>query len=181
MARNIRSQGEVKLLVGTTPRAFDPTLPGVLGSPIKDRSTVTITPILMDGGRGVVGRLTPVVPGVTPTMSTGTITVADNDFTTGSAEVILGDYHLLSYIDFQPAVLLADTAIALAAAINRFPGFRASISAPGVIVVRGMNGDDDQVAFEVRHFGTHTNFTLSPTSGFFTVGSPVLGPPVLSL
>jgi hypothetical protein len=109
--------------------------------------------------------------------------VADNDFTTGSAEVILGDYHLLSHIDFQPDIGgAAATAIALAAAINRFPGFTASLPGPpGTIVVRGMNGDDDQVTFEVRHFGTHTNFTLSPTSGFFTVGSPVLGPPVLSL
>ena len=181
MARNIRSQGEVKLLVGTTPRAFDPTLPGVLGSPLKNRSTVTITPILMSGGRGVVGRLTPVVPGVTPNAATGMITVVDNDFTTGSAEVILGDYHLLSYIDFYPDAILANTAIALAAAINRFPGFRASISAPGVVLVRGEPGDDDQIVFEARYFGTKTNFALSPTSGFFTVGSPVLGPPVLSL
>lgn len=178
MARNIKSQGEVKLLVGTTPRSFDPTLPGVLGSPLKDRSTVTITPVLMDGGRGVVGRLTPSLAG--PSDLIGTVTVADNDFTTGAAELTLGDFKLLSYIDFQPGLLDANTATVLAASVGRLPGFSAS-ALGAVVTIRSDRCTEDQLEFEVRHYGTHTNFTLSPGLGYFTVGNPQIGPPVLAL
>ena len=158
MATNVRGQGVFRVLVAHLPHGTDPTIPGPLGSPLPERQTVTFGQVVSDGGRAVNGRLVTPAPGQVP--GTGTITVASNDFTTGRAELILGEYRLLSNIDYQVGADTDATAAALGAAIATLPGFGATVLLSVVSVT--VQKPADQVTFAVSHLGYIKNFTLAP-------------------
>jgi len=165
------------VLVGMYPHGTDPSRPG--GVPLKLRDTVTFVPVLRDEGGNVNARNVLDVTG--QYSARGTITVANNDFSTGNAEVLLGDYRLLAGLDFAIGVGVNDTATNLAAAINRLLEFGAGAAGPDLFMGY-YGGTNDRVTFKAHHYGTITNFTFNPPSPYdlFAQGSPGLGAPLLS-
>jgi hypothetical protein len=109
-------------------------------------------------------------------MRTGAVTLADNDFTS-QAELMLGDYRILSKVDFAIGATKADTATSIASFINTLPGFTASSSgglAPVITIT--WKEPAGKVVFRALHRGAKVNFTpLSPTTGFLGGGSPYAG------
>jgi hypothetical protein len=110
----------------------------------------------------------------TPAAKTATLTVADNDFSTGTAIITLGDYTLTSNVDYAVDAVLANTASNIAAAITALPGFQATALA-GVVTILYTIGPADLVDFSVVYYGTKTNFTLTPTDGLMGNGGPHFG------
>jgi hypothetical protein len=109
----------------------------------------------------------------------GAITVADNDFSTGLAELVLGEYRLLAQLDFAIGALPANTATNVAAAISALPGWTATAALDVVEVTREL-GPADEVDFQALHHGTKVNFTLVPSTGTLGGGNPVIGSPLLT-
>lgn len=175
--KRVRAQGAAfRTLVRTYACGTDPSLhhgaPGA--APSVMINTVALTAIHTEGGKAINGSMVVAAAGVV--RETGTFRVADNDFTT-RAELILGDYRLLSNVDFLPGAGVNDTATAIAATIAVLPGFTALAVAADVTV--RYDGTADIVEFKAIHYGTHTNFTLLvPATGFLATGSPAIGAPV---
>lgn len=118
------------------------------------------------------------ITGQPNTPANGTITVANNDFSTGRARIQLGDWDLLSGVDFQQGALAANTASLIAAAIAALPGFGATANG-AVVTVTYVNTIAD-IDFRVWHYGTITNFTLSPTTGLLNFGVPAISGPTFT-
>jgi len=118
--------------------------------------------------------------GLTVFPELGGIVIADNDFSTGRAAILLGDYKLISNIDFIPGINIAATAVELAAVINRLTGFFAVAGPTGVEFGWG-SGPIDEVTLRAIHYGTVTNFTpVLPVGGFMLEGRPARTAPLLS-
>jgi len=109
--------------------------------------------------------------GVSP--ATGSFTVNDNDFSTGRAEIILGDWSVVSNVDFYPGAGVALTAANIVTAINAVvPGFRAD-RVGAVVTVYYDDGSANDVDFRVVHHGEKVNFNaLSPSNGLLQAGNP---------
>ena len=164
-------------LIRTYPYGRDPAVPGLLGMPTPLINTVRFGIIGGEGGKSYHGNMQPGPAGVA--LSNGQFTVANNDFTTGLAVLVLGEYLIRSNIDFIPGVGVAATATAVAAAINRLPGF--SASALGAVVTVEWGGTIDEVDFYATHYGTITNFTpLIPNNGRMAMGRPAIAAPELT-
>ena len=137
------------------------------------RTTHTSQNITIGGRTNRQGLIqgTPVAPNV------GVLTIADNDFSV-AAEIILGDYILVSNLDYIPGALVGNTATNITAAINRLTDFEATVKAAVVTInyVRRLA----RVPFLVQHYGAVTNFTVTPTTGRMTEGDPAIGPPALT-
>ena len=163
-------------LVRTYPHGTDPAVQGLLGHPMPIMNTVRFGIIGGPGGKPIHGNMHTDAPGVAQV--NGQFTVADNDFTTGLAVLVLGEYRVISNIDFIPGVGVNDTAIAVAAAISRLPGFSATPTAAVVAVT--WDGTIDVVDFYALHYGTKVNFTpFIPASGEMAMGRPaILAPEV---
>lgn len=112
-----------------------------------------------------------------PAKALSTLTVDDNDFTTGAAKLYLGEYELISNVHYTPGGTTDLTATAIALAIGNLPGFEATALASVVTILGPYGPDGDTITFEVVYEGTHTNFILAPTTGFMGDGAPVVGPP----
>lgn len=111
---------------------------------------------------------------------TSTFTVADNDFSTGRVEILLGNYSLVSGIDYAVGVLAADTAANIVTAINGLLEFFASRVGADV-TVQYADGSANVVTFEIRHYGTVLNITpMDPENGSMALGSPAPGPVKIS-
>lgn len=111
--------------------------------------------------------------------ASGVVVVADNDFT-AKAVLYIGQYKLTSGEDFTPGVDTAATASALAALIDRLPGFAASVSGSSITVATTVPGPSgNTVPFKAWHASSVINFTLTPSDGFLSGGGPSVGPPVL--
>ena len=143
-------------------------------------SSCGITNILTDGNAKTQhGKMNLV--GATVAPATGSLTVANNDFSTGRAEIRLGNFRLTSNVDFVPGINVQATAVVIAAAISRLFGFAATAPGAGVVNIQYQSGPADRIQFEVIHYGTITNFTpLDPTTGILTYGSPAVGAPDVS-
>lgn len=111
--------------------------------------------------------------------STGTITVVDNDFTTGDTTIYLGEYELIAGIHFVVGADVNATSVVIAAAIDNLPGFSATVAAPVVTVIGPTGPDSDQIEFSVVYEGTITNYTFAPTSGNLTAGTPSVSSPTV--
>jgi len=181
MHRRVHAPTPFRVLVGTYPHHTEPDRSPPL-QPAHTRTAVLYGPIHKDGYAQIQNGLintNPVAP-FTPYPAVGQFTVADNNFTTGRAILVLGNYRLISNIDFIPGGGAAATALAIAAAIDRLPGFDAL--AAGINVVVGYySGSADEIDFRAEHYGTVVNFTpfIPPTGEMFT-GSPNIEPPVLT-
>jgi hypothetical protein len=102
----------------------------------------------------------------------GTLTVADDDFTTGVAVLYLGDFTLTSDVDYVTGAGAATTAANLAAAITPLFGFVASAVGADV-TINYTAGPADIVPFRVVYYGTKTNFVpVTPNDGFLGNGGP---------
>lgn len=109
---------------------------------------------------------------------TGVFTVADNNFSTGTCIIKIGDFEFVSGVDFVAGAGVNATATNIAAAINALPGWSASALAADVTVFYPHAG---KVRFEARHHGTIVNITpLNPADGFLQYGGTQLEPPTLT-
>ncbi len=113
-----------------------------------------------------------------PVNASGTVTVASNVFTL-PATLRLGEFVLVSGEAFTVAGTAADSATALAAAIDMLPGFSAA-AVGALITITGPSGPNgNAVLFDAVYAGAVQNYTLAPTSGHLTGGEPSIGPPVI--
>lgn len=181
MHRRVHGPPAFEMLVrtyptGTIPDASPPLLPAPL------RNTVTSGPVHFDRSAQLqIGRFGVDPAGPPPiTPATGQITVANNDFSTGRAFILLGDFKLISNIDFIPGANVNATAVAIAAAVSNLPGYTGT-PAGAVVQIDYLTGPSDQITLGVRHYGSVVNFTpLVPATGEMAVGWPRIGPPLLT-
>lgn len=111
---------------------------------------------------------------------TASLTVADNDFTTGRALLYLGEYTLIPHVDYTPGAGVNATATALAAAIDLLPQYTAQ-AVGAVVSITSTLQPVEQVVFRVGYEGTIENFTpLVPATGYMAPGNPRISAPVLS-
>lgn len=161
-------------LVRTYPYGTDPALPGLQGKPMPIINTIRFGVISGQGGQFSNGRLLTGPGGASP--ATGEFTVSDNDFSTGLTVLTLGENKVISGIDFAQGVSTDATAIAIAAAISRLPGFVA-VADTSVVTV-GWGGSFDEVDFYAVHYGSKINYTLfTPSNGFLAMGRPAITAP----
>lgn len=109
--------------------------------------------------------------------STGTLTVADNDFSV-RAVIILGQFRLTSGVDFAIGGSTAATATNIAASISQLFGFTAVANASDVEIA--FDASLSRVTFRTFSVGDVNNFSLVPTDGFLEPGAPRIQTPVLT-
>lgn len=119
------------------------------------------------------GRVRNVAFGGPISASTGTVTVASNDFT-DAASIHLGVYVLTSDVEWTPGASTTDTAAAIATAIDNLPGFSATSSGSDVNIVGPKGPAGYGVEFTDSYEGAVTNFTLSPDVGHLEPGGPTI-------
>jgi len=172
--RKVTSPGNFRMLLGTRAECFDPAWDGYT---IPTPRTTVDQGVVVKGGTNRNARITGTAP---PVGQTAVFTVADNDFTTGRAEVHIGNVRLLSVLDFVIGAGVNNTATNIATAISTLEDFVAV--AVGAVVTVTYLPPMDEVTFRVAHYGTVTNFTpLVPATGFMTsTGDPVIGPPLFT-
>ena len=177
MIRTLVQQGRAfRALVGIYPYGTNPGSSNVFDQPHALRQTVTLSVVHAGGGdahshssrMGVIGPLGG---------QTGVITVASNDFS-AMAEIFLGNYRLLANVDFVVGAAVGDTATNIAAAINQFPGFSASVNMAAVTVLYS-DGSAADVDFRPLHYGEVVNFTFVP-DGLMTKGNPQSAAPIMT-
>lgn len=147
---------------------------GVDGVRTVARSKMTVQQVFQPGGKVSNALLTG-----TATAATGSVTCADADFTTGTTVLTIGPYTLTSNVEYVTGTA-AQTATALAAAVARLPEFGATVDGGDntkVNVTGPFGPDGGKMVLKVMYNGSVVNFTLAPTTGFFAVGGPIVGPP----
>jgi len=125
------------------------------------------------GNKITNGLLVEGIAGIQP--ETAGFTVANNDFSTGRVEIVLGDFTLISGVDFAVGLNVGATATAIAAAITNLTGFT-STALGAVVSIEYDIGTAHKIDFRVNHYGTVTNLTpLDPTTNYMDLGSPAPG------
>lgn len=159
-----------KMLVGVS-RPGDPSGNGPNPNPVPIRQTHTM-------GVGQMGRkrFQAGMEAGGKTAGTSTITVSSNDFNTGRALLILGDYRFESTVDFAVGGSANATAGNIANLINTLPGYTAGAVGPVVTVSWSGLGE---VEFRAEHHGSIQNFTLAPTNDLLTQATPSPGAPTV--
>lgn len=160
------------VLVGNFPYGSDPSrnLP-VYQNPSPIRQGVTHQ-ILTEGDKRVSARNTVGLLDGAIANKTASLTVADNDFSTGKAIIQLGEYLITSEVDYAIGGGVNATATNIAASIDNLPRFTASPT--GAQVDIGYSGGPANiVTFRVFYYGTKTNFNpISPEDGLMGNGTP---------
>jgi len=163
------------MLAPKFPWGSDPSR-GPIGNPPFLRHTVTAAPVRLDRG-SIIGRMNADPLGIA--LQEGEFTVANNDFS-DRAVLILGEYRLVSNIDFMAGAGVNATATNIAAAISRVRGFSAT-AVLAVVTVEYSDGPISEVDFRSTYFGTVINFTpFAPTNGFLETGRPAIAAPLLA-
>ncbi len=90
--------------------------------------------------------------------SSAVLTVASNNFATGTAIIKIGDYELVSGVDYLVGANPNATATNISVALAAIPEASIVLAAPDVQVLWEHPG---RIRLEVVHLGTITNFTLS--------------------
>lgn len=182
------AQPSYQLLVANFTKAHTPEVGTTGSNPIRSRSGFEFqnTSFLSFGPPGAAGMNIPVATGTGSLMTsppsthqTGTVTVANNDFSTGRAELHVGQFVLVEGDDFTVGGSTALTATAIAAAIANLPGFGGTIAAASDVEVDGPLGSQP-LTWKTRVFGTIANFSaITPDSGFLAPGDPQRGGTVI--
>lgn len=160
-------------LHGVLTHGSDPSR-GESGNPVKHISTVTSQVLHHQGHRDIQG-----LRAGAYTPQTASFEVVDNDFSTGVATLLLGDYEIKSNLDYLPGVDAAATAAVIATAIGRIPEFTASALLAVVSITR--EPPMDRVEFRVLFQGTVVNFTsVTPENGWMEQGAPTVSPPTIT-
>ena len=173
--RTIHSGGFTQLL-GTHEFGADPSHNNPFFQAPPGRGAVLQGNVLDEQGLGLNAALEEAAY----TGQTATITVANNDFTTGRALLYLGDLVIISGLHFLQGAGVNNTATNLAAFINGIPGWTAPAPGAAVVTVTYGGPPTDDVRFEAEYHGTITNYTLAPTTRFLTNGTPALVAPVFT-
>lgn len=131
------------------------------------RETITSGPMKL--GRKWGNRRRP--PGQATQTASFRVNVAANAMSPGETVLRLGDYILVSGVDFVPVVGNSnDTATAIAAAISALDGYTATANAADVSVV--WTGFMGRRMFEVSQRGDVSHVTLiSPADGLMAFGA----------
>lgn len=108
------------------------------------------------------------------TPSEATVTIADNDFT-DSATLYVGDFTLTSDVHWVAGGSAAASATALAAAIDNLPDFTASAVGAEITIVGPNSLPEGTCRLEANYSAAITNFTLTPSDGFFAPGGQTIG------
>lgn len=149
------------------------------GNPVTIRSSFTYQTVVGAKG-GNYNALTSEDPG---SPATATLTVSDDNFTTGEAHLIIGDVTYISGVDFVTGGGTAATATNIAAAVNnnrRVNGVTAEAVGSDVNLSGPFGDLIEDIVFAVLYRGSVVNFTLSPVDGFFVKGSPSLEGPEIT-
>lgn len=85
---------------------------------------------------------------------TGTFTVGNNNFSTGSTVIEIGDFALVSRLHYQPGANVNATAANIVTALNKLDYIDASANNATVTFTV-----DIDVDFKIIHYGTIANFT----------------------
>ena len=144
------------------------------GNPIKSRTKFREQLVY---GRGKLNRMGLLEDQINTANATATHTVSDNDFTTGDAIVEIDGYEIINGVHYAVGGSTALTATNLGAVINALDGFSASVGGSDITITGPTGPDGGFLPFKVIYLGSITNFTLSPTTGFFTPGGPLVGAP----
>lgn len=113
------------------------------------------------------------------THQTGSVTVANNDFSTGQAEIFIDKYILVAGEDFAIGGTTGDTAANIAAAIANLTGYSDTTSAGSTVNVVGPLGNQNRT-WRTRVFGTIANFSgITPENGLLALGDPQRGGDVI--
>lgn len=191
--RKLRTaQSQFTMLIGNLRAGSDPSR-GTAGNPETIRPVYTQQHFPEIAGRGQTwgeDATPPKTPGVgtrhgalltnTYTAASATVTVADNDFSTGSASLFLGGYEMISDVHYTVGGTPGDTATNLAAAIDALSEYSASAVGSDITITGPFGPNVNEWRFEDLYKGTVVNFTLSVTTGSLDGGDPTLGPPELS-
>ena len=165
------------VLVGTFAVPTEPD--GNAGMPAPLRSTVT-SEVIHVGGKAFVGRIYH-NPDIPIAGAAAQFEVLNNSFAFPSS-LILGDYELVSNVDFVVGVGVNDTAANIATAIGRLPGYEA-LSGGAVVTVFYDAGARDVVELRARNFGVVANFgnfvTAQNTDALFP-GNPGYASPLIA-
>lgn len=181
MHKKVQAPVPFEVLVGTYPYHTEPDRSPPLQPPHL-RTAVLYGPIHKDGNANILNGLMDENPSAPATLSpaTGTFTVSDNNFGTGRSVLVIGNFRLISNVDFVPGGGAAATATVIAASINRLQGYEATALGADV-TVNYTSGPADEISFRGEHYGTVTNFdSFVPDNGYLDTGSPDIQPPVLT-
>lgn len=152
----------------------DASVPDRGHNPAAIRTTVKLGAILTEGSPSINGTMAGAIAG-----ATATFTVNDNDFSTGNALIRLGNHILIAQLDFAIGGNATATALNIANAIDKLPGFTGN-NVNAVVTATYQSGAD-VLTFSVHHDGTKTNFnTLVPSTGFFALGGPAPAAPAVT-
>lgn len=185
------AQPKFKILVANLAGGSDPSR-GPSGNPVKIRTAFEQQHLVEVPGRGPQmgpGTQDEDKPGLrvrhwnllettagVPVASAATLSVDDNDFSL-PATLYLGQYVLVSDVDYVVGAGVAATATALAAAIDALPGYTAPVPGAAIISITGPLGPDgNDVLFEAIYGGDIQNFTLTPADGSLAGAEPFVGP-----
>jgi len=196
----VKTSGAFNTLVpglahGTDP-SKGPNHPHGSLSNARTRHAVSYAPVLMENnngrGQAMNGSPTGAVAAATATFD---LDDGDRDFSTATKiDLILGDYKVslleideLATIAVQtPANIdLSGTAAsvlltAIATGLDRLPGFSASAAGNTLSITGPAGPGGGSIPFKIVHHGTIHFTNLTPSAGFMSVGSPVIGAPVSS-
>ena len=174
--KRVSAQGSpFNMVVGTHPYGSQPETN--VNAPFV-RKTVTTQVVQTD--KGAVDRNARMgLTSGTYTPARGSFAVLDNDFSTGIVIIQLGDYQLISYIDFQPGAKEDETASNIADAISTLAGYSARAGGAEIRVEYDC-GTADQIEFRVLQLGDVENLgKFEPSNGLLAVGSPCVQPPTI--
>jgi len=174
MPRKTRAQPPFTILVDGLIQGSDPSR-GTAGNPVRSRRAYEFQVFTTDGNRYYNG----LSEGEPPAPATATLTVADDDHTTGYAYIYIGDYQLVADVDYVTGGGVNATATNIAAAISRLKDFSATALGAVVSIDGPLGLDGETWRFEGEYGGSKTNYTLVPADGFLTSGDPHIGPPDL--
>lgn len=108
--------------------------------------------------------------------ASGSFDVLDNNFS-DRVDILIGDFVLTCFVDFQPGMNEDETAANIAAAISKLPTFVAT-SDEETVLVQSERTADDVCLRVVNHGSTEFVGNVTPGNGLFLHGTPSVGPPV---
>jgi len=127
------------------------------------------------GNKITNGLLVEGITGIQP--ETASLLVANNDFSGGRVEIVLGDFTIVSGVDYAVAATAILTAANIAAAITNMTGFTAINDGSATVSIWFDIGTAHIVDFSVNHYGILENLTtITPADGEMALGSPAPGP-----
>lgn len=130
---------------------------------------------IQTGNKWTNGLLVEGQAGIQP--ETASFLVANNDFSTGRVEIILGDFTLISGVDFAIGASTILTAANIATAITNLTGFTAINDGTATVTITFDIGTAHIIDFRINQYGTVVNMTtLTPDNNYMALGSPAPGP-----